>query len=150
MGMDFESLVGEVRPKLARAFSAAYGLERGEEALGESLAYAWEHRYELLEMENPAGYLYRVGQSRTRRRRRARLPTAADVDLPDIEPALVPALESLTERQRICVGLVVGHRMSQSEVADLLGISKSSVQNHVERGMTRLRRELGVHDDAST
>lgn len=139
------ALLDEVRPRLARAFAAAYGLERGEEALGEAIAYAWEHRDEVLAMENPAGYLYRVGQSRSRPRSRpTELPAPVDLGIPDIEPELVPALEELTERQRTCVALVVGHRHSHQEVADLLGISKSSVQQHVDRAMDHLRTRLGV------
>lgn len=64
----FEEWVVDVRPRLARAFSAAYGLERGQEALAEAMAWAWEHADDLATMQNPAGYLYRVGQSRTRSR----------------------------------------------------------------------------------
>jgi DNA-directed RNA polymerase specialized sigma24 family protein len=139
------ALLDEVRPRLARAFGAAYGVERGEEALGEAIAYAWEHRDEVLIAENPAGLLYRVGQSRSRPRSRPHvLPPPVDLGIPDIEPDLVPALEELTERQRTCVALVIGHRHSHQEVADLLGISKSSVQQHVDRAMDHLRTRLGV------
>lgn len=60
---------------LGRAFVASFGLERGQEALAEAMAYAWEHWTELKEMGNPVGYLYRVGQSRSRFRRR-RVPSA--------------------------------------------------------------------------
>jgi DNA-directed RNA polymerase specialized sigma24 family protein len=40
--------------------------------------------------------------------------------------------------------LVHGFEYTHQEVADLLGISRSSVQNHVERGLARLRTELEV------
>jgi DNA-directed RNA polymerase specialized sigma24 family protein len=60
----FDVLIRAVEPRLARAFAAAYGRGRGEEALGEALAYAWEHRAEVLAMANPGGFLYRVDQSR--------------------------------------------------------------------------------------
>lgn len=66
---DFEALAVELRPRLVRAFVAAYGAERGHEALAEAFAWAWENFDSLRAMENPAGYLYRVGQSRTRPRR---------------------------------------------------------------------------------
>ena len=39
---DFDALIEDVRPRLARAFVAAYGRQRGEEALGEAMAVAWE------------------------------------------------------------------------------------------------------------
>ncbi len=142
----FGRFLAETTPRLAKAFSAAYGIERGEDAVAEALAYAWEHRDRLGAMENPAGYLYRVGQSRSRRllRRPASLPSVEDLELPWVEPGLVPALTALPVRQRTCVALVAGHGWTHQETADLLGLSRSTVQNHVERGMQSLRSRLGV------
>ena len=145
--VSFDAFVADVRPGLARAFLAAYGADRGAEALSEALAVAWERFDEIKAMENPAGYLYRVGQSRSRPRRSvepARFPPPADLGLPDVEPELPRALEALSERQRVSVTLVHGFGWTHREVADLLGLSTSSVQNHVERGLARLRSELGV------
>lgn len=147
----FDTFVDEVQPRLARAFVAAYGVERGTEALSEALAVAWERFDEIAAMKNPAGFLYRVGQSRSRPRRRieaTRFPAPADIGLPDVEPGLPQALAVLTERQRVCVALVHGFAWTHREVADLLGLSSSSVQNHVERGLDRLRTEMGVSPHA--
>jgi DNA-directed RNA polymerase specialized sigma24 family protein len=146
-GRDFESFVAEVRPRLARAFVAAYGRERGEEALGEAMVVAWERFGEVVVMANPVGFLYRVGQIRSRPRRRipaSRFPAPAELGVRDVEPELPDALGRLTERQRVCVALVHGFGWTHQEVADLLGLSRSSVQNHVERGLDRLRAEMGV------
>ncbi len=141
----FESFVCEVRPRLARAFLAAFGLERGVEALSEALAYAWEHRTTVGAMGNPAGYLYRVGQSKTRERRRAELfPPPEQVGVPWVEPGLARSLGDLTEHQRICVVLVHGFQWTHREVAELVGIAPTTVQNHLERGMARLRRSMEV------
>jgi len=142
----FETFVHDVRPRLARAFLAAYGVERGQEALAEALAYAWEHYGELRQMENAAGYLYRVGQSRSRARRHAPmlLPAPIDIGLPDVEPGLPRALSALTERQRVCVVLVHAYGWTHQEVADVVGLRRSSVQNHVERGLGRLRAAIGA------
>lgn len=145
----FEEWIAPVRVRLARAFAAAYGLERGQEALSEAMAYAWEHFDSLVLMGNPVGFLFRVGQSRSRSRRRPRpLPPGPTLGLPEIEPALVGALAALTERQRVCVVLVFGFEWTHQEVADLLGLSRSTVQNHVERGLRQLRGEIGVGSDA--
>jgi DNA-directed RNA polymerase specialized sigma24 family protein len=146
-GAEFEVFVVEVRPRLARAFVAAYGADRGAEALSEALAVAWERSGELATMHNPVGFLYRVGQSRSRPRRRveaARFPAPVEIGLPDVEPDLPRALGVLTERQRVCVALVHAFGWSHREAAELLDLSPSSVQNHVERGLRRLRSELGV------
>ena len=145
---EFARFVAEVRPRLARAFVAAYGLERGQDALAEAMAYAWERFDEVVSMANSVGYLYRVGQSRSRVRMPPRpFPAPRDVGLPLIEPALPEALRSLSERQRVCVTLVHAYGWTHQEVADLLELSRSSVQNHVERGLTRLRQAMGVVAD---
>ena len=66
------------------------------------------------------------------------------VAIPQVEPALAESLSRLPERQRTVVVLLHCFEWSMSEVAALLGVSKSTVQNHAERGMARLRRRLGV------
>jgi DNA-directed RNA polymerase specialized sigma24 family protein len=145
----FDTFVSEVRTRLSRAFIAAYGTERGQEALAEALAFAWEHFEEVQAMENPAGYLYRVGQSRTRRRKQPVVfPRPGQDGIPEVEPRLPGALGSLSERQRVCLALVYAFEWTHQEVADLLGLSRSSVQNHVERGISRLRDEIGAVGDA--
>jgi hypothetical protein len=65
---DFEVFIAEVCPRLARAFVSAYGPERGEEALSEAMVVAWEQFDEIAVMANPAGFLYRVGQTRSKPR----------------------------------------------------------------------------------
>jgi DNA-directed RNA polymerase specialized sigma24 family protein len=148
-GTEFDQFAADVRPRLARAFVAAYGLERGQDALAEAMAYAWERFESVRSLANPAGYLYRVGQSRSRRRSAPPLfPPVRELGLPDVEPGLPGALRALTERQRACVTLVHAYGWTHQEVGDLLGLSRSSVQNHVERGLDRLRRAIGVVTDA--
>jgi RNA polymerase sigma factor (sigma-70 family) len=95
-------------------------------------------------MTNPAGYLYRVGQSSAQRLRRrpVRLPRADVAQLPDVSPELVPALEKLSEQQRVVVVLVGGLQWRQSEVAELLDLSESSVRTHLQRGLATLRSIL--------
>ena len=42
------------------------------------------------------------------------------------------------------ITLVYGYEWTLSEVAELLGTTKTTVQNHAERGLARLRKSLGV------
>lgn len=145
---DFEAFVIEVEPRLRRAFLAAYGAERGREATAEALAWAWEHWRRVRGMRNAPGYLYRVGQSRTRPRRRALMelpPVAAD---PWIEPALPAALLALSQGQRTAVVLVHGFGWTLGEVAELTGVRRTTVQNHLERGLARLRSSLEANEHA--
>ena len=99
-------------------------------------------------MRNPAGYLYRVGQSRARRGVFRRPPRIVLPETPDgshwYEPGLVDAIASLSDRQRAAVVLVHGFGWSVTEVAELWGITFSSVQVHIERGLEKLRKKLGV------
>jgi DNA-directed RNA polymerase specialized sigma24 family protein len=146
--VEFGDFVADAEPRLARAFGAAYGIERGQEALAEAVAYAWEHFEELAIMDNAVGYLFRVGQSRTRPRKRPVVyPAAAFGGAPAVEPRLPDALSALTDRQRVCVVLVHAYDWTQQEVADLLGIAPTSVQNHLDRGLAHLRRAIGSDDD---
>ncbi len=145
---DFETFVLAAEPPLRRALVAAYGYEDGREAAAEALAYAWEHWTEVREMPNAAGYLYRVAQSCAARGRRWRRPRPMLTPPPGaehrFEPGLPAALASLPERQRVAVVLVHGFGYTLREVADLTGIKVTTVQNHLERALRRLRDRLGV------
>ena len=145
---EFDDFVREVEPRLRRAFVGCRGVDGAHEATAEALAYAWEHRARVLAMANPAGYLYRVGQSRTRSRRRIGLPSPADLHLPDVEPALVPALLDLPEQQRTAVWLVHACGWTYAETADGMGISASAVGTHVSRALDALRAALEVDTHA--
>lgn len=141
----FTAFVAEVEPRLRRALVALRGPELGRDATAEALAWAWGNWAQVTSMENPAGYLYRVGSSRTRPRRPALLPVvSASFDGSAFEPGLGPALARLSERQRAAVVLVHGCGWTHQEVADALGVSRSSVGTHVDRAMARLREELGA------
>jgi DNA-directed RNA polymerase specialized sigma24 family protein len=140
----FEAFVATHSPRLRRALVAAYGTERGADALAEALAYAWEHWARVSAMEHPVAYLYRVGQTRTRRRKRRVVFAIPDAGEPWVEPALPSALASLSERQRVAVVLVFGFGWQLAEVGELLGVRVTTVQNHLERGLERLRIALEV------
>jgi DNA-directed RNA polymerase specialized sigma24 family protein len=145
---DFRHFLQEAEPRLRRALVAAYGGERGREATAEALAYAWEHWERVGTMSNATGYLYRVGQSRTRARLKRPLFVRPEHPEPWFEPSLAPALEKLSERQRTAVVLVHGFGWTLREVAECTDVKVTSVQNHLDRGMQKLRAALKVGSDA--
>lgn len=142
----FESFVGVAEPKLRRAFAGIRDHHVAKDAVGAALAWAWENWDLLQGMDNPVGYLFRVGQSATRSPKdfTAVLLTPAEIGLPDIEPALIPALIALPERQRVVIWLVHGCEWTHREVAESLEISPSTVATHVDRALVTLRNTLSV------
>jgi RNA polymerase sigma-70 factor (ECF subfamily) len=145
---EFSVFFREVEPRLRHALVASCGFEAGREAAADALAYAWEHWDRVGGMENPAGYLYRVGCSSARRqRRRGALDQPLERVGPWVEPALDGALDRLTTRQRTAVVLLHTFEWTHAEVADLLGVSVPTVQKHASRGLQKLRHALGVDDD---
>lgn len=145
---DFEDFVLEVEPRLRLALSAVFGPEGGRDATASALAYAWEHWDDVQAMANPAGYLYRVGRSSQRRRKEPTWMAVPAHRSPEIEPGLPDALSRLSEKQRLVVVLVHAYEWTRREVADYTGLSVSTIDNHLARGLRKLRAGLGVRASA--
>lgn len=147
---EFTRFVKETEPRLSYALAAAYGIETGAEATADALGWAWEHWDRVRSMTNPAGYLYRVGQSKARGyfRPRVLFPEVAPMGEPSVTPELPAALDQLSKNQRVAVVMIHGLGYTEREVADLVGISRWSVRTHNERGLSKLRSALGVTIDA--
>jgi RNA polymerase sigma factor (sigma-70 family) len=64
------------------------------------------------------------------------------------EPGLLPALTELTEAQRTAVVLVHGFGWTMKEVGEMTGVKVTSVQNHLDRALKKLRTALKVGTDA--
>lgn len=114
---EFSRFVARVERRLSRALIATYGPEVGRESARDALVYAWEHWERVSTMENPVGYLFRVGQSRSRsyRRRRVLFPSVNVAELPHVEPGLPQALEELSENQRTALVLIHVEGLSERE-----------------------------------
>jgi RNA polymerase sigma factor (sigma-70 family) len=144
----FTAFVQDAEPRLRRALVALRGVDDGRDAVAEALAWAYEHWDRVERMENPVGYLFRVGQSRSRPWRRRLMPPPEPVRIPEVEPALPGALAALTQHQRNVVWLVHGCGWSYADTATALGISASAVGTHVTRALEKLRNALEVQLDA--
>jgi RNA polymerase sigma-70 factor (ECF subfamily) len=145
-GDGFEAFFRHAEPRLRRAFIGTHGVDRATDATAEALAWGWEHWDRVREMENPVGYLFRVGQSKTRSRRTPELPAPSVVGEPEVDPELVPALRRLSPAQRTAVWLVHGCQWRYAEAAEAMAISASAVGTHVSRALDSLRRSLSVHE----
>jgi DNA-directed RNA polymerase specialized sigma24 family protein len=145
---EFEAFMRRVEPPLRRALVAALGGHAGREATADALAWSWEHWSRTQELTNPIAYLFRVGRTSHRRGAFRLVPMRNEIREVTgerwVEPALPSALAVLTERQRVAVILIHGFEWSQVEVAELLRVNPTTVQNHLERGMAKLRTQLEV------
>lgn len=141
---EFEAFVASVEPRLRIALSALFGQDQGRDATSAALLYAWEHWDAVSSMGNAAGYLYRVGRSSMRRRKEPQwMPVPVGTE-PMVEPGLPAALAGLSAKQRLVVVMVHGYGWERREVADLTGMSVSTVDTHLARGLSRLRARLGA------
>ena len=141
---EFTAFFPEAERRLRAALIASWGREIGSEAAADALAWAWQYWPRVRSMRNPYGYLYRVGQTAARRARPSpSVRSAGDVDSAEVEPRLKSGLAAMTNRQRTVVLLVIGDQWTQQEVADLLGISHSSVRTHLRRGLEFLQDWIG-------
>ena len=147
----FTAFVREHERRIWQAVAPVAGPDAANDAVAEAFVVAWRNWERVRSMENAPGYVYRVASRAARpRRHRPLLPGGRpdDARLPQVEPGLRVALLSLSEMQRTVVFLVEAWDWTQAEAAALLGISPSTVRNHLQRGMERLRRELEVEIDA--
>jgi RNA polymerase sigma-70 factor (ECF subfamily) len=148
--LTFDEFVSKARPRLRRALVGAVGYDRVDDAVAEALAWSYEHWDEVRAMDNPYGFLFRVGQSKVRSRRRAYPLVRETWRVPHVEPGLVPALQRLSTPQRTAVWLAHGCDWSHREIAAALDVSPSTVATHISRALAYLRNDLGVDHDTNT
>jgi RNA polymerase sigma-70 factor (ECF subfamily) len=152
---EFERFVASHELRLRVALVAAYGPCDGRAATVDALSWAWEHWDRLRGMDNPVGYLYRVGQSASRRYavraipidgRPVEAPDPAGDELAGVSPELAAAVGALPTQQRVVLMLVHAFGWTQRDVAQLLEINPSTVREHLDRALTRLSHDLEVRD----
>jgi RNA polymerase sigma-70 factor (ECF subfamily) len=150
--MDYDDFVLGHGRRVRRALVAYYGSEIGNEAADDAMALAWERWSDLGTMVDPAGYVFRIGQTKAQRHlrwhnRRSLFPVPdagrAEADVPS-SLDLLNALSRLRADQRTAVTLVKSFGYTHHEVAELLGVSASAVNNLVHRAVVRLRSILEI------
>ena len=148
---EFDEFVRRVESRLRVALVATYGSHDGRAATVDALSWAWEHWDRLQSLDSPVGYLFRVGQSASRRYAVRPIPfdrPPADWGGPDemlgINPELADAIQRLSVQQRTVVMLVHAFGWTQRDVAQLLEVNPSTVREHLDRALTRLTRDLEV------
>lgn len=144
----FSLFMAEVEPRLRGALVARYGMQLGREATLDAFVYGWKNWERVRTMQNPVGYLYRVGTSSARPPRPTPvIASEATHHEPWIEPGLETGLLQLSDQQRVAVVLRHSFEWTLDEIAELLDVSVSSVRTQLDRGMKKLRNALEVSLD---
>ena len=148
---EFEQRLAPTLTQLRAVLIARHGVDVGLDVHAEVASFAWECRDMVCGLDNPAGYLFRVSQSKARRYRRwgraITLPRESNPGTHDeADPRLDEALLGLNLGERTVVVLVHGYGYRYEEAAELLGWSTASVRNRLSRAMAKLRRLLNEED----
>ena len=150
--LGFEQFFARAEPVLRVALVGAFGPQLGRDATATALAWAWQNWDRLAPMDNPVGYLYRVGRNDALKEIKIQQRHFLDPRRPgaepiEFEPMLADFLSQLTEVQRVAVWMVHGLGYSHGEAAEVLQCAKPTVATHVRRALAKLRAAMEVELD---
>jgi RNA polymerase sigma factor (sigma-70 family) len=148
---DFSEFYAATREQVARALAVTLGdADLAADAADEALARAYLKWAQVGQLDNPGGWVFRVGlnwaRSSLRRRHRParRLGDVDSLELPPVvEPALTKALAELSTRHRSVVVCRYLLGYSDEETANALAMRPGTVRSCLHRALKRLRSELG-------
>jgi RNA polymerase sigma-70 factor (ECF subfamily) len=159
----FEAFFREHYARLARAEYLVTGSRtRAEDLAQEAMLRVLQRWDQVVEMESPEGYLFKVGFNlgrREGRRASSEYPVSETSEferlwIPSVQDAdedptttridILRALDALTFEQRQAVVLVLWLDMSAKDAANVLGIDEVSVRTRLHRARPELRRYLEV------
>ena len=92
---DFDAFFRAAEPRLRRAYGGRIAPDQVADAVGAALEYAWKNWDRIAAMEYPVPYLFRVGLSKSRRRKQGRLPASPPHEITHVEPALISTRPSV-------------------------------------------------------
>ncbi|MCU1364500.1 MAG: putative polymerase subfamily sigma factor [Ilumatobacteraceae bacterium] len=151
VGASFEDFYIANRAAVGRALALTLrDAELAADAVDEAMARAYERWTHVETLDNPVGWVYRVGLNWSRSfLRRAGRPTpiwlvtpATAVDERGTDPAVDRALGELSVEQRAVVvcRLLLGY--SEAQTAQALGIRPGTVKSRLNRATSRLHVSL--------
>lgn len=152
---DFADWYGEAHPRVVTAVLLATGnLEIAHDAADEACARAFLHWNRVSTMASPTGWTCRVAFNLVRRRgRRDRMEQAilrrrtAEPPMPAPAGEAWDAVRRLPARQRAAVLLRYVADLTESQVADAMGVTRSTVSSALAAAHRSLGRVLADDDD---
>jgi DNA-directed RNA polymerase specialized sigma24 family protein len=156
--MPFEDFYREQRAPIGRALALTLrDSQLASEAVDEAMARAYQRWNRVQSLDNPGGWVYRVGLnwSRSILRRSLRpapvwVTTVGTVtDGSALDPAIDRALAQLSIEQRAVVvcRLLIG--LSEAQTATALGLRLGTVKSRLARASTRLQSLLSPLDPSN-
>ncbi|MGV3528090.1 MAG: RNA polymerase sigma-70 factor [Flavisolibacter sp.] len=134
-----------------------------EEVVQEVFLKIWAGREKLSAIENPPGYLYRIGKNvgvdylrklASGRRAAVQLSTSDNdnttlesLDVTETRRLISEAMEQLTTSQREVFRLSRYEGLNYDEIAEKLGISRNTVKNHLVSALKTVRSYLSSQYD---
>ncbi|MEZ5215789.1 MAG: sigma factor-like helix-turn-helix DNA-binding protein [Ilumatobacteraceae bacterium] len=144
----FEDFYRAQRLGVARALSLTLGdRELAAEATDEAMTRAYQRWGKVGHLDNPGGWVYRVGlnwaRSALRKRGRRERSEPIRTDAPTaFEPSVVRALHSLRVDHRAVVVCRFLLGWSEEQTADALKIRRGTAKSRTARALAQLRTEL--------
>lgn len=156
--LPFEEFYSEQRGAIGRALALTLrDTHLAAEAVDEAMARAYQRWNRVQSLDNPGGWVYRVGLNWSRSiLRRALRPAPvwitnddAVVDRRGLDPTIDRALAELSIEQRAVVvcRLLIGY--SEAQTASALGLRPGTVKSRLARATARLQSLLSPLDPAN-
>jgi RNA polymerase sigma factor (sigma-70 family) len=156
--LPFEEFYREQRASIGRALAVTLrDAQLASEAIDEAMARAYQRWGRVQALDNPGGWVYRVGLNWSRsflRRATRPAPTwitndGTVIEGVGIDPAIDKALGELSIEQRAVVvcRLLIG--LSEAQTAEALNLRPGTVKSRLARGTARLQKLLSPLDPAN-
>ena len=157
--MPFEEFYREQRAPIGRALALTLrDTQLASEAVDEAMARAYQRWSRVQALDNPGGWVYRVGLNWSRsilRRAHRPAPTwgTSSAAVADVGSALDPAIDralarlSIEQRAVVVCRLLIGY--SEAQTAAALGLRPGTVKSRLARATTRLQSLLSPLDPSN-
>lgn len=151
MIIGFEAFYLDLHPRLVSALAVVSGdRDLAVDAADEAAAQALANWSTVAAMDNPGGWVFRVGVNHLKRHARRRAieatllrraqPLGGDLDGPTGE--IWQLVASLGVRQRQAVALRHLGRLTEPEIAGVMGVSRGTVSSTLRAAYGRLREQI--------
>ena len=157
--VSFEEFYRDQRAPIARALALTLrDTQLASEAVDEAMARAYQRWSRVQALDNPGGWVYRVGLNWSRsilRRAHRAAPTwvTSSAAVADVGSALDPAIDralarlSIEQRAVVVCRLLIGY--SEAQTAAALGVRPGTVKSRLARATTRLQSLLSPLDPSN-